>query len=146
MVFNGSGGNEVFAITAQGADFRLTRNVGNIVMDATGVEAITLNALAGDDSVTTVPLAGTSQNLIGGTQTTADVLVIDAAGGCVVSSAPGTFTIAGSQPITFSEFEQVNVTNQCAVDVPTLGPLAMAAMAAFLGLAAILAMRSQSSG
>lgn len=118
---------------------------GKIVMDATGVEAITLNALAGDDSVTTVPLAGTSQNLIGGTQTTADVLVIDAQGGCVVSSAPGTLTIAGSQPIT-SEFEQVNVTGQCLVEVPTLGPLAMAALAAFLALAAIFVMRPQISG
>ena len=73
MVFNGSAGNEVFAATAQGAGFRFTRDLGNIVMDATGVEAIALNALGGDDRVTTVPLAGTSQNLIGGTQTTADV-------------------------------------------------------------------------
>jgi hypothetical protein len=69
-----------------------------------GVEAITLNALAGDDRVTTVPLAGTSQNLMGGTQTTADVLTIDAQGGCVTSSG-GTVTIAGAQPITVSEFE-----------------------------------------
>jgi Ca2+-binding RTX toxin-like protein len=146
MVFNGSGANEIFATTVQGAGFQFTRNVGSIVMNATEVEAIALNALAGDDSVTTVPLAGTSQNLIGGTQTTADVLVIDAAGGCVVSSGTGTVTIAGAQPITFSEFEQVNITNQCVADVPTLGPLAMAALAAFLALAAILVMRSQNSG
>jgi Ca2+-binding RTX toxin-like protein len=146
MVFNGSAGNEVFATTVQGAGFQFTRNVGTIVMNATEVEAITLNALAGDDSVTTVPLAGTSQNLIGGTQTTADVLTIDAAGGCVVPSTAGTVTITGAQPITFSEFEQVSITNQCVADVPTLGPLAMAVMAAFLALAAILVMRSQSSG
>jgi len=145
MLFNGSAGNEVFATTVQGAGFQFTRNVGNIVMNATEVEAITLNALGGDDSGTTVPLAGTSQNLIGGTQTTADVLVIDAQGGCVVSSAPGTLTIAGSQAITFSEFEQVNVTGQCLVEVPTLGPLAMAALAAFLALAALVVMRSRSS-
>jgi Ca2+-binding RTX toxin-like protein len=146
MVFNGSAGDEVFATTAQGADFRFTRNVGNIVMDATGVESITLNALAGDDRVTTVPLAGMSQNLIGGTQTTNDVLTIDAEGGCVTTSGSGTVTIAGAEPITFSEFEQVNVTNQCVVEVPTLSPLAMAAMAAFLVLAALLVMRSQSPG
>jgi Ca2+-binding RTX toxin-like protein len=147
MVFNGSAGNEVFATTAQVAGFRFTRDVGSIVMDATGVEAITLNTLAGDDRVTTVPLAGTSQNLSGGTQTTADVLTIDAQGGCVASSGSGTVTIAGAQPINFSEFEQFNVTNQCAaaaVDIPTLGPLAMAAMAAFLVLAGLVLMRARS--
>jgi Ca2+-binding RTX toxin-like protein len=147
MVFNGSAGNEVFATTAQGAGFRFTRDVGNIVMDATGVEAITLNALAGDDHVTTVPLAGTSQNLIGGTQTAADVLTIDAQGGCVTSSGSGTVTIAGGLPITFSEFETVSVVNPCAAaaaNVPTLGPVAMAAMAAFLALAGLFLMRSKS--
>jgi len=148
MIFNGSAGNEIFAITAQGAGFQFTRDVGSIVMNATGVEALTLNALAGDDRVTTVPLAGTFQNLIGGTQTTADALTIDAQGGCVTPSGSGTVTISGAQPITFSEFEQVNVTNPCAAavaNVPTLGPLAMVALAAFLALAAILVMRAQSS-
>jgi Ca2+-binding RTX toxin-like protein len=149
MVFNGSAGNEVFATTVEGAGFRFTRDVGNIAMTATQVEVITLNALGGDDRVTTVPLVGTSQNLIGGTQTTADVLTIDAGGACVTPSQSGTVTIAGAEPITFSEFEQVSVVNQCVAavaDVPTLGPLAMAAMAAFLVLAALLVMRSQSSG
>ncbi|HEX9093746.1 MAG TPA: calcium-binding protein [Coriobacteriia bacterium] len=147
MVFNGSGGNEVFATTAEGTGFRFTRDVGSIAMSATDVEAITLNALGGDDRVTTVALAGTSQNLIGGTQTTADVLTIDAAGACVTGSGTGTITVAGGQPITSSEFEQVDITNQCVAavaDVPTLGPLAMAAMAAFLALAGLLLMRSKS--
>ena len=147
MIFNGSAGNEVFAVTAQGAGFRFTRDVGNIVMDATGVEAIALNALAGDDRVTTVPLAGTSQNLIGGTQTMADALTVDAQGGCVQPSSSGTVTVTGAQPINFAEFESVNVINQCAAavaNVPTLGPLAMAALAAFLALAGLVLMRSRS--
>jgi hypothetical protein len=148
MLFNGSGGNEVFATTAEGSGFRFTRDVGSIVMTATQVEAITLNALGGDDSVTTVALAGTSQNLIGGTQTNADVLTIDAGGGCVTGSGSGTITIAGAQPIAFSEFEQVSVVNPCVVaaqvDIPTLGPLAMAAMAAFLALAGLVLMRLKS--
>ena len=147
MVFNGSAGNEVFVATAQGTGFRFTRDLGSIVMDATGVDSIVLHALAGDDRVTTVPLAGTSQNLVGGTQTTADALTIDAAGGCVTSSGSGTVTIAGGSPITFSEFEQVNVTNRCgavAVDIPTLGPLAMAALAAFLALAGLVVIRLRS--
>jgi Ca2+-binding RTX toxin-like protein len=148
MLFNGSAGNEAFATTAQGAGFRFTRDLGNIVMDATDVEAIALNALAGDDRVTTVGLAGTSQNLIGGTQTTADVLTIDAQGGCVTPSGSGTVSIAGAQPITFSEFEESSVVNPCVVaapvDIPTLGPLAMAALAAFLALAGLVLMRSRS--
>jgi Ca2+-binding RTX toxin-like protein len=147
MVFNGSAGNEVFATTAQGSGFRFTRDLGSIVMNATGVESITLNALAGDDRVTTVPLTGTSQNLLGGTQTTADVLTIDAQGGCVTPSGSGTVTIAGAQPITFSEFEQVDVVNPCVaavVGVPTLSPLAMAALAAFLALAGLVLVRSRS--
>ena len=147
MLFNGSAGNEAFATTAQGSGFRFTRDLGNIVMDATDVEAIALNALGGDDRVTTVGLAGTSQNLFGGTQTTADVLTIDAQGGCVTSGS-GTVTIAGAQPIAFSEFEQFSVVNPCVVaapvDIPTLGPLALAAMAAFLALAGLVLMRSRS--
>ncbi|HEV8268741.1 MAG TPA: calcium-binding protein [Thermoanaerobaculia bacterium] len=146
MVFNGSAGNELFVVTAQGADFRLTRDVGSIVMDATGVEAITLNALGGDDHVTTVGLAATSQNLIGGTQTTADALTVDAQGACATSGT-GTVAIAGAQPITFSEFESVDVLNPCAapaaVGVPTLSPLAMVALAAFLAIAALFVIRSR---
>jgi Ca2+-binding RTX toxin-like protein len=145
MVFNGSAGNEVFTTTALGAGFRLTRDVGSIVMDVTGVEAIALNALAGDDHVTTVGLAGTSQNLLGGTQTTADVLTVDAQGGCVASGT-GTITVTGAQPINFAEFESVDVLNQCtaaAAGIPTLGPLAMAALAAFLAIAALFVIRSR---
>lgn len=146
MVFNGSAGNEVFAMTTEGTGFRFTRDVGAIAMTATQVEAITLNALGGDDRVSTVALAGTSQNLIGGTQATADVLTIDAGGACVTGSGTGTITIAGAQPITVSEFEQVDIANQCVAavaDVPTLSPLAMAAMAAFLALAGLVFMRSK---
>jgi Ca2+-binding RTX toxin-like protein len=146
MVFNGSAGNEVFAVTAEGAGFNFTRDVGNIVMDADEVEALTLAALGGDDRVTTVGLVGITQNLSGGPQTTADVLTIDAQGQCVSPTA-GTITIAGAGAISFTEFEQVNVQNQCPpVEVPTLGPLAMAALAALLVAAALLAMRMQRSG
>jgi Ca2+-binding RTX toxin-like protein len=145
MVFNGSGAAEVFAVVAEGTGFDFTRDVGNIIMDADEIEALILNALGGDDLVTTVGLAGTSQSLSGGSQTTADVLNINAQGQCAVgSSSSGTLTIAGAQPISFTEFEQVNVQNQCITDVPTLSPLAMAALAAFLVLAALVVLRLQS--
>jgi Ca2+-binding RTX toxin-like protein len=144
MVFNGSGGNEVFAVTAVGAGFRFTRDVGGIVMNATEIEALTLNALGGDDTVATVGLAGTSQSLNGGTQTTADILNLDAQGACVTVSS-GSFTIAGAQAITFAEFEQFSLLNQCAaiLGIPTLSPLAAAAFAAFLVLAALTVIRLQ---
>jgi Ca2+-binding RTX toxin-like protein len=146
MVFNGSAGNEVFAVVADGTGFDFTRDLGSIVMDADEVEALTLNALGGDDRVTTVGLAGTSQSLSGGSQTTADVLTIDAQGQCVVASSAGSTTIAGAQPIAFTEFEQVIVQGQCITDVPTLSPLAMAALALLLAFVALFAIRMQGSG
>jgi hypothetical protein len=59
--------------------------------------------------------------------------------GCVVSSAAGSVRIAGAQPIDFSEFEQSSITGQCvAAEVSTLGPLAMLALAALLGITGVL--------
>ena len=58
-VFNGSGGNEIFAATAVGHRVRFTRNLGGIVMDLNDIEALDVNALDGTDSVTIDDLAGT---------------------------------------------------------------------------------------
>ncbi len=58
-VFNGSGGNEIFAAKADGQHVRFTRNLGNIVMDLNDFEALDVNALDGSDSVTINDLAGT---------------------------------------------------------------------------------------
>ena len=58
-VFNGSGGNEIFAATAVGSHVRFTRNLGGIVMDLNDVEALDINALDGTDSTTIGDLAGT---------------------------------------------------------------------------------------
>jgi hypothetical protein len=58
-VFNGSGGNEIFAAAADGHRVRFTRNLGGIVMDLNDVEALDVNALEGTDSVTIGDLAGT---------------------------------------------------------------------------------------
>ncbi len=52
MVFNGAGGNEIMAATANFGRVSFTRNLGGIVMDLNGVEAIDVNALGGTDSVT----------------------------------------------------------------------------------------------
>jgi hypothetical protein len=58
-VFNGAGGNEIFAATPNGRRVRFTRNTGNIVMDLNDIEALDVNTLGGTDSVTINELAGT---------------------------------------------------------------------------------------
>jgi RTX calcium-binding nonapeptide repeat (4 copies) len=58
-VFNGAGGNEIFAATPNGRRVRFTRNTGNIVMDLNDIEALDVNTLGGTDSVTIDDLAGT---------------------------------------------------------------------------------------
>jgi Ca2+-binding RTX toxin-like protein len=52
LVFNGSAGAEIMAVSPNGGRFILTRNIGNIVMDVDGVEDLEINCLGGTDSVT----------------------------------------------------------------------------------------------
>ena len=59
MLFNGSNGDEVFDTAANGGRVRLTRDVGNIVMDLDNVEDILLNAKGGNDKVKVSDLSGT---------------------------------------------------------------------------------------
>ncbi len=59
MLFNGSGGNEIFAASANGARVLFTRDLGNIVMDLDDVERIDLNALGGADNVVVNEVGGT---------------------------------------------------------------------------------------
>ena len=59
MLFNGSAGNEIFDVSANGGRVRFTRNLGNIVMDLNDVERIDLNALGGTDTITVNDLTGT---------------------------------------------------------------------------------------
>jgi Ca2+-binding RTX toxin-like protein len=64
MLFNGSAGNEIFEASANGERVRFTRNLGNIVMDLSDVEAIDLNTLGGTDTTTVNDLSGTDLNEI----------------------------------------------------------------------------------
>jgi Ca2+-binding RTX toxin-like protein len=50
-VFNGSGADETMVVEPNGLRVRLTRNVGNIVMDIGTFENVTINALGGADTV-----------------------------------------------------------------------------------------------
>lgn len=51
MVFDGNGANENFTLSAGGHGALFTRDAGNIVMDLSSIEKITLNAGAGADTV-----------------------------------------------------------------------------------------------
>jgi Ca2+-binding RTX toxin-like protein len=64
MLFNGSNGSEIFDASANGERVRFTRNLGNIVMDLDGVEAIDLKAFGGADTVTINDLSGTDLGAI----------------------------------------------------------------------------------
>ena len=59
LVFNGSGGNEIMAATANFGRVLFTRNLGGIVMDLDDVEAIDVNAVDGTDAVTVNDVSGT---------------------------------------------------------------------------------------
>jgi Ca2+-binding RTX toxin-like protein len=59
MVFNGSPGNEIFDLIANGDQTRFTRNLGTIVMDLNDVERVELNALAGADTFNVADLSAT---------------------------------------------------------------------------------------
>jgi Ca2+-binding RTX toxin-like protein len=59
LLFNGSGGNEIITVSANGARARFTRDLGNITMDLDDVEGIDFNALGGTDTITVNDLSGT---------------------------------------------------------------------------------------
>jgi Ca2+-binding RTX toxin-like protein len=60
LIFNGSNDNEVFDLSANGTRLKLLRDLGNIVMDTAGVEAVDINALGGTDKITVNNLAATA--------------------------------------------------------------------------------------
>jgi Ca2+-binding RTX toxin-like protein len=108
MLFNGSAGSEIMALSANGGRALFTRNLGNITMDLDDLEVVTVNALGGTDTVTVNDMSGTdvatvNVNLagtIGGTagDGAADVVVANATGGndiVDVFGAGGSVTVIG---------------------------------------------------
>ncbi|HEV7266639.1 MAG TPA: hypothetical protein VGN83_17210 [Falsiroseomonas sp.] len=59
LVFNGSGADEVIEATANGGRLRLTRDVGNIVMDVDDIEILAIRAAGGADLIKLGNLATT---------------------------------------------------------------------------------------
>ena len=59
LVFNASGADEQFAISANGTHVSLTRDVGNVAMDLNDFEHLIVNTSGGADTVTVNDLTGT---------------------------------------------------------------------------------------
>jgi Ca2+-binding RTX toxin-like protein len=67
LVFTGANVSEQFALSANGARVRFTRDVGNVVVDVNGVERVDVNGLGGADLVTVNDLAGTDVTQVNAT-------------------------------------------------------------------------------
>jgi hypothetical protein len=117
MLFNGSAGDENFAVSANGGRTIFTRNLGNIVMDLNDVERITLNALGGVDNITVGDLSGTDVTDVainlaatgGGGDGAVDTITINATNGddvAIVVGTNGVLTVTGlSAMVTITGFE-----------------------------------------
>jgi hypothetical protein len=90
MVFNGSGGDEIMAATANFTRVSFTRNLGNIVMDLDGIEAIDVRALGGTDAVTVNDVSGTDLKRV-------DVDLSATIGGSTSDGVADTVTVAGTK-------------------------------------------------
>jgi Ca2+-binding RTX toxin-like protein len=123
LLFNGSGGAEIFEVLANGGRALFTRNLGNIVMDLNDVERIDLNALGQADTITVNDLTGTDvtrvdvdlAGVVGGTTGDAqpDTVIVNDANGdnqnITVSSAGGIVAVNGlAAQVTIDHAEAVN--------------------------------------
>ncbi len=91
LLFNGSNGAEIFAVSANGSRVLFTRNLGNIVMDLDDIEALDLSTLGSTDTTTVNDLTGTDlteinidqAGTIGGTagDAAADVVIVNGTNG-----------------------------------------------------------------
>ena len=90
LVFNGSGGNEIMAASAAFGRVEFTRNLGGIVMDLDGIEAIDVRALGGTDAITVTDMTGTDVRRV-------DVDLAGALGGATADGAADTVTVAGTK-------------------------------------------------
>ena len=117
MLFNGSGGAEIFEVSANGGRVRFTRNLGNIVMDLNDVESIDLNTLGNTDTTTVNDLSGTDlvevnvdlAGTIGGTagDGQADVIIVNGTNGNDIIDIVG----AGTSASVLGLAARVNIAN-----------------------------------
>jgi Ca2+-binding RTX toxin-like protein len=119
LVFNGSNANENFNVSVNGHRVRLTRDVGNIVMDLNGIESLDLTARGGTDTITlgdlsrtdltavNIDLAGTPGGttgdalpdtiIVNGTNRNDTIQVIGSGSSYTVSGLPALVTVSNSE-------------------------------------------------
>jgi Ca2+-binding RTX toxin-like protein len=124
LVFNGANLGENIDIEANGSRVRMTRDVGNVVMDLNGIEHIQLNTLGGPDNVTVGDLSGTGVTQVAidlsqppgsgqgdgaadtvnvnGTAGDDTIKVASSGASVVVNGLPAQVTISGAEPGTDS--------------------------------------------
>jgi hemolysin type calcium-binding protein len=113
LVFNGSGGNEFMAATADRGRVLFTRDLGRIVMNLDEVETIDVIARGGSDTISVndatgtdltrvnVDLAGTVGRVAVAGTAGNDTVAVDANGGAVdVEGLPATVRITNADPAT----------------------------------------------
>ena len=116
ILFNGSGAQEIFDVSANGQRVRFTRNVASIVMDLNDVEAIDLKALGGADTLVVNDLTGTDltqlnvdlAGVFGGTAGDAlpDTVIVNGTNGNDIIDVFG----AGTSVAVVGLATQVNIT------------------------------------
>ncbi len=109
MIFNGASGNEIVVAKPNGGRVTFTRNLGGIVMDLNGIEAIDVNALGGTDSITVDDVSGTDLSRV-------DVDLAGALGASAADGAADTVTVTGTAGIDTIAAD----ANGAAVDVSGL--------------------------
>jgi len=113
LVFNGSGGNEFMAATANAGRVLFTRDLGRIVMNLDDVETIDVNARGGSDTISVndatgtdltrvnVDLAGTVGRVAVAGTAGDDTVAVDANGGAVdVEGLAAAVRITNADPAT----------------------------------------------
>ena len=104
MLFNGNGNAETFMLTANAGGALFARDLGNITMDLTGVEKVTVNALAGADTIHVFDPSGSGVSEIDinlGVNGTGDgaadtIFLHDDTALQVINNGGGNLTITGS--------------------------------------------------
>lgn len=115
--FDGSTGDEVMSLSADGDHAVLLRNLGAIRMDLAGVENVDVNALGGEDSITVNDLTGTDVRHAaidlatnGAKDTVADKVIVngtDGADDIHVGADDGAVNVVGLAAITSVTGRQV---------------------------------------
>ncbi|MGC2316996.1 MAG: calcium-binding protein [Bradyrhizobium sp.] len=122
LVFNGADVSEKIDISANGSRVRLSRDVGNVVMDVNGVETLDVNALGGADTITVNDLSKTDVKNVaidlssrpgsGVGDGQADTVVINATNAddvINVTDNNGVVTVSGlATDVTITGFEAAN--------------------------------------